>query len=271
MTAFSGSGASYDLDDIDTSDAATSVEDMAGDSYIAQVTQMNVIDGQYNKQLDVCAFPLDHQIGGATGLYHEYLNFKSKSRNSTWGVFLAALGALDVKLASIKDLHGMIFEWERDTIKWNIRGEEHEREIRRPVKVFANLEAAKQAIIAEGGTFYPPLATTGQAVATANAPAAPVAPASRAAPPAANSEAAANTGSLGITISDAVKQIIVDVFTKEGPLPHAGVIAALATPLNVAGHSEEFKALVDNDRLMRAAVVAGIVVVTDDGRYALPS
>ena len=137
--------------------------------------------------------------------------------------------------------------------------------------MFANLEAAKQAIIAEGGTFYPPLATTGQAVATANAPAAPVAPASRAAPPAASSEAAANTGSLGITISDAVKQIIVDVFTKEGPLPHAGVIAALATPLNVAGHSEEFKALVDNDRLMRAAVVQGIVVVTEDGRYALPS
>ena len=271
MTAFSGSGTSHDLDSIDTSGAATSVDDMAGDSYIAQITEMKVIDGQYNEQLDICSFPLDHQIGGATGLYHEYLNFKSKSRNSTWGVFLTSLGALDVKLASIKDLQGMIFEWERDTIKWNIRGEVTEREIRKPVKVFANLEAAKQAIIAEGGTFYPPLATTGQAVATANAPAAPVAPAARAAPPAASSEAAANTGSLGITISDAVKQIIVDVFTKEGPLPHAGVIAALATPLNVAGHSEEFKALVDNDRLMRAAVVAGIVVVTDDGRYALPS
>ena len=85
-----------------------------GASFVGKVEKVEWQPTEYGsgRQLHLLIRPMDHEIKGETGCYHEWYN-PSKQTKSKWGIFVTRLknaGAMPKK--DEKELEGKVFEWE---------------------------------------------------------------------------------------------------------------------------------------------------------------
>lgn len=91
-------------------------EEMAdGKTFIGEIVGCEDIEGDYGPQVQIDIKPLDHEIQGETGCYHEWLPH-SNSKNSKMGEFVNALNEAGVFPEDNKDLIGVKGEWEESEL-----------------------------------------------------------------------------------------------------------------------------------------------------------
>jgi hypothetical protein len=88
-----------------------------GASFVGRIEKAEWTSSEYGsgRQLHLQIRPLDHEVKGESGCYHEWYN-PSRQKRSKWGMFvtrLHELGATPKK--DEKDLEGKVFEWETVT------------------------------------------------------------------------------------------------------------------------------------------------------------
>lgn len=85
--------------------------------FVGEIVEAEIKESQFGgEQLEVSINPLDHEIGGETGFYHEWYGLV-ESKTSKWGEFLKRLEEMGIALKSEKDLVGQKFLWEQPTLE----------------------------------------------------------------------------------------------------------------------------------------------------------
>jgi len=87
-----------------------------GQSFVGRIEAVDWESGDFGEQLHIQIKPLDHEISGETGLYHEWFKY-SERKQSKWGTLTKALEDLNVNFSGPESLVGKTFEWERKDIE----------------------------------------------------------------------------------------------------------------------------------------------------------
>ncbi|MBU2534505.1 MAG: hypothetical protein KKB37_17330 [Alphaproteobacteria bacterium] len=89
-----------------------------GQAFVGRVESAKWESGDYGEQLHMVVKPLDHDVKGETGAYHEWFKYSDRKK-SKWGEFIKLLGELGINMAKgEKELEGREFRFERRDIEF---------------------------------------------------------------------------------------------------------------------------------------------------------
>lgn len=138
-----------------------------GQGFHGEVVSVEKKPSDYGgEQYELQIKPLDHEIKGKTGCYHEWFS-ESDRRQSKFGEFIKALNSLGLKpKKDLSDLVGKKFMWEEVTFPWKVKdkesGEEKEVKCRLPTALGPeDGQPTKPKAAVPAGATAKPVATAG--------------------------------------------------------------------------------------------------------------